>query len=255
MQYYVNDFKDIVNNRYIIYSDGRVYDSMKSKFKPQKTTTTGYKAVSLIKSTGGSYWCLVHQLVMTFYSEKPEGDYVVDHKDCDKSNNKVENLEWVTRKENSLRAHKNKLFDNSGDKNFSATISNELAHKICRELEELQPSDLILIKVGMEVTPLTRQLVVRIKNKLAWTDISKDYNIHPLPLPTIKQYPLIKNLENILKLAEEGKRPYEIMDKLFPDLSKEERHSRFNGVGKIIKGEIFKQYVDYIKERSTTSKS
>lgn len=41
-----------------------------------------------------------HVLVLEAFSDKPEGKYEVDHIDNNKSNNKLDNLQWLTRKEN-----------------------------------------------------------------------------------------------------------------------------------------------------------
>lgn len=47
----------------------------------------------------------VHILVaLTFLGPKPAPEYQVNHKDGDKTNNHVENLEWVTPSKNSLHA-------------------------------------------------------------------------------------------------------------------------------------------------------
>lgn len=45
--------------------------------------------------------CLVHRLVLeTFYPVENMEFLQVNHKDCDRANNKLENLEWVTPQEN-----------------------------------------------------------------------------------------------------------------------------------------------------------
>ena len=67
----------------------------------QHVFANGYLHVSLHK-TGerGSHTNLVHRLVaMAFIPGYKEG-LEVNHKDCNKKNNVVENLEWVTRSEN-----------------------------------------------------------------------------------------------------------------------------------------------------------
>ena len=42
----------------------------------------------------------IHRLVAEHFIEKPIGKDVVNHKDCNRANNNVNNLEWVTTKEN-----------------------------------------------------------------------------------------------------------------------------------------------------------
>ena len=42
----------------------------------------------------------IHRLVAEYFLKKPKGKDVVNHKDCNRINNHVDNLEWVTTKEN-----------------------------------------------------------------------------------------------------------------------------------------------------------
>lgn len=46
-----------------------------------------------------------HRLVATYFIENPLNLPQVNHKDCNKSNNNVDNLEWTSRKDNIDRAH------------------------------------------------------------------------------------------------------------------------------------------------------
>lgn len=48
----------------------------------------------------------IHRLVAEHFIENPEHKKCVNHIDCDRSNNNVKNLEWVTSKENSEYAFK-----------------------------------------------------------------------------------------------------------------------------------------------------
>jgi hypothetical protein len=60
----------------------------------------------------------VHRLVANAFIPKPdkEGTWEVNHKDGDKSNNDVTNLEWVTRQDNIQHSWDSGLRDNSADK-------------------------------------------------------------------------------------------------------------------------------------------
>lgn len=66
-------------------------------------TQSNYRAIA-IKVDGERKRIFVHRLVCeAFHGPIPDGDYTVDHLDGDRINNAPENLEWVTRAENSRR--------------------------------------------------------------------------------------------------------------------------------------------------------
>lgn len=64
----------------------------------------GYIQVILSKS-GKKRAHLVHRLIAITFISKEMGKDFVNHKDGDKTNNKVSNLEWCTKQENCLHAH------------------------------------------------------------------------------------------------------------------------------------------------------
>lgn len=52
----------------------------------------------------------VHRMVLESFFDISNNIYEVNHIDGNKNNNKLENLEWLTRKENLDHAYKNKLY-------------------------------------------------------------------------------------------------------------------------------------------------
>lgn len=69
------------------------------------TNTSGYYSVILYRD-GKSKTRTVHQLVLeTFVGKRPEG-MECNHGDGIKANNKLNNLEWVTKSENHKHAHR-----------------------------------------------------------------------------------------------------------------------------------------------------
>lgn len=66
----------------------------------QHVINSGYKAVHLIDINGKRHNKTVHRLVATAFIPNPGNFPVVNHKDEDKTNNCVSNLEWCTQSHN-----------------------------------------------------------------------------------------------------------------------------------------------------------
>lgn len=93
---------------YQVSDKGNVRSSYNNNFKgdvfngilKQKKNRSGYMEVSLCKD-GRKRSFLVHRLVAIAYIENPFNLTQVNHKDEDKSNPSMDNLEWCTQKYNA----------------------------------------------------------------------------------------------------------------------------------------------------------
>lgn len=89
---------------YFIYSNGLVWSKRNKDFlKPYKAR--GYLIVDLYKD-GQRKKYYIHRLVASAFLENPNNYPQVNHKDEDKENNNVYNLEWCTHSENMIHAYK-----------------------------------------------------------------------------------------------------------------------------------------------------
>ena len=89
---------------YQISNFGRVKSlRSKGKFLNPLPSTSGYSKVQLYKN-GKSRDSYIHILVATAFLPKSDNKQEVNHKDGNKRNNNVENLEWVTKSENQKHA-------------------------------------------------------------------------------------------------------------------------------------------------------
>ena len=90
--------------KYRIGRDGRVINSRGHEKTPYLHPESGYFGMNLY-SNGRGYPKRVHRLVAETFIPNPENKPEVNHKDGNKQNNSVDNLEWVTRSENMLHAY------------------------------------------------------------------------------------------------------------------------------------------------------
>lgn len=235
----IENFKHVVNNKYSVSENGDVRNNDTGKILHKKITNKGYYAVSL-KTTSGQQWILVHQLVGTFFLPvfiSIGEDIVPDHLDGDKLNNNYMNLEWKTRSDNIRAAFKLGLINNSGENNKSATISNDMAHKICKLLTEDKSYSEIISILNLPNNNASIQLLRGIKNKTKWRNISDQYDFDTSPRLNESCKEIVNNLDEIRNMINQGYRDYEIVDKLFPNAKS--RKSKMMTISNIRKGKIY----------------
>lgn len=89
-------FMEGIKTNYIISDEGVI-----KNIKTGRTMTINGGNVQL-SVNGKNLKRSVGKIVAEAFLEKPEEDCLVNHKDGNKMNNRVENLEWITNKQNVL---------------------------------------------------------------------------------------------------------------------------------------------------------
>lgn len=121
-------WREIVDNpNYEISNTGDVRHKEKKKILKQRISKWGYARARLSVSgiSGGKLYA-VHRLVANAFIPNPLNLPQVNHKDGNKLNNNVNNLEWVTAKDNTQHALRTGLLK-SGNKSHRTIIhKNEL---------------------------------------------------------------------------------------------------------------------------------
>jgi|DEB0MinimDraft_6_1074348.scaffolds.fasta_scaffold114195_2 hypothetical protein len=96
-------------NGYGITKDGIVYGRWGRPLS-QQVNNAGYKCVHIRPDGKNGKYMLVHRLVAMLYIENKGGRPCVNHKNFDRLDNRVSNLEWCTYRENIEHAREGGRF-------------------------------------------------------------------------------------------------------------------------------------------------
>ena len=115
-------------SRIIKQKNGRQRKSKERILKP--VMYGNYHGVHLCNEEGIKK-AYIHRLVCAAFMGNPIGERnVTNHKDGDKFNNKVSNLEWVTYTENLNHAYQNNLNRSYGENSHYSKFSDEVVKKV-----------------------------------------------------------------------------------------------------------------------------
>lgn len=86
----------------VVYPDGSTHH-FPERIISQSVNSSNYKKV-VLRNNNTIKNCYVHRLIAEAFIPNPENKPVVNHKDGNKWNNNISNLEWVTYQENDIHA-------------------------------------------------------------------------------------------------------------------------------------------------------
>jgi hypothetical protein len=114
------------DNKYSVTTEGKVF-SLKGNKKELlgKICKSGYRQI-LINHKGIRKYFLVHRLILSSFVLNPFNKRTVNHKDGNKLNNNVSNLEWNTDSENQIHAIEKKLIIHKIDYEIAEKIRNDV---------------------------------------------------------------------------------------------------------------------------------
>lgn len=137
--------------------------------KPLTPTDNG-RGYPVVKMYIGKWTCRsVHRLVAEAWLPNPENLPEVNHKDCDRWNPHVDNLEWCTHGYNIEYSYAKNNRSALGESNARCETTNQIVHEICGLIRDGKSSSQIR-DLGYSYD-LTR----RIRSKHNWKHISDTY--------------------------------------------------------------------------------
>lgn len=157
---------------------GRIYSIRSNKILEISNSDKGYGLVNLSLSGGLNRTYFIHRLVLkTFTPIENDELFQVNHKDGNKKNNIIYNLEWCTSKENIYHARQNGYYGSyAGENNPSAKITVEQAEQIAQLLmvDIKYTYKQIAEMVGGKCT---ENVVANIARGKTWYEVYNKYNL------------------------------------------------------------------------------
>lgn len=114
----IEQWKTIIEaTNYEVSNLGNIRNTKSGQILNPGVSGNGYKQVSLkMVSTGAFQKKYVHRLVAQYWLENPEGKKEVNHKNLDRTDNRAENLEWITSSDNQKHKYQNGDYKTSNRK-------------------------------------------------------------------------------------------------------------------------------------------
>lgn len=109
-----------VSRKYEASSDGHIRNKQTGRVLKEFAGKGGYMRTQFDGKTRA-----VHRVIADVFIPKEPGKEFVNHKDGNKRNNSVENLEWCTRSENMKHAYAHGLKSSSGELNGRSKLTVE----------------------------------------------------------------------------------------------------------------------------------
>lgn len=104
-------------SNYEISDEGEVRNKTTKYILKGRLSKSGYLQVSIkIDEDSIFHNRYIHRLVAEYFLPQTENNLIVNHKDGNKQNNKVENLEQMTQSENIQHAHNHHLFKKTSNR-------------------------------------------------------------------------------------------------------------------------------------------
>ncbi len=157
----IKDYKGL----YEISDTGKVRNVVKNKTLRISNNGNGYLRVGLRKDDKRRNF-LLHRLLALSFIPNPDNKSQVNHINGIKTDNRVENLEWCTNKENNVHAIGTGLLNNRGSSHGRSKLTEEDVYKI-REMAQNKLTDVDISGI-FKVSPAT---VYYIRTRKTWKHI------------------------------------------------------------------------------------
>ena len=167
--YYKTNVYNLIDGVYYVSKNGEIYSNKLKRLLSISVDKDGYERVNVVTKQGKRKLSVGKIILATFKGYPPKSmiDPTVEHKDGVRNNNKIFNLEWLERAENSSR----RRITPKGEKNPKNKLSPSEVHEICTLLQDKSTS---LFDIAQQYN-VSKDDIRDIKRRRIWKDISRDF--------------------------------------------------------------------------------
>lgn len=219
---------------YYITKSGKIFSTLTNKELKFDKSSHGYCRVKLMDRRLGKFIALqVHRIVATQFIPNPNNLPEVNHKDGNKSNNSIYNLEWCTSEYNHRHAKETGLYKIEED-NPRAKLTKQQVLQIHRDWETCKSKTALAKKYHV-----SDALIGEIIRGVRWSSTYKEYYGKPSEYKKPKRKRLgLCMIKNILE--------YYYIDKK-NTVEIEKITGVTNGyISKIVRGIVYSREVNYL---------
>jgi uncharacterized HNH endonuclease L247 len=165
---------------YSVNTEGHIFD-ISTGIEKNQFMANEYLAVSLKSEDGFTKNYLIHRVVGFAFCKPPTGDlsnYVVNHINGNKFDNRACNLEWLTVAANNQHAiyFLNQNENDDQTRYSRPTVDAEFVHMLCKMFCEGKSNTQIMKELNMEINNANHTLLRDIRGEYTWKDITCQYN-------------------------------------------------------------------------------
>lgn len=227
---------------YWISNIGNLYNSETGYYSNATIHPNDYIRIMVQMQDGTRQMTTIHRLVCLAFNGIPEDfAYEVDHINCDKTCSVENNLEWVTKYENNMRARNNKLIPVAED-HYRSILTNDEVHEICNMLQNHIPIDEICNIIDNKILPRKfacgiKSIIYQLLSKSIWKEITLNYNF-----PSYSRIHFTDEEVHIAcQMMQDGCIYDDVINKLRPNCDSHERERLKEVLYHIRRGAFFKE--------------
>lgn len=166
-------FTDIIAHNlkkglYQINEEGEVWSNSANKVMKMRLDKDGYPSLSLRNTSDGYSNFSIHRMLLGTFNSRPDyQDLTVNHKDGDKLNYCLTNLEWMTVQENNAHANETGLRNVKLENHPKAKLTNEDVLNIVVMLKQGRTGASIAKEYGVN-----KSAISKIKTGATWSSLT-----------------------------------------------------------------------------------